>query len=74
MIWTLAFWKGLGERSIKTFAATLAGLIAGDGLGLVDVDWGSALGVTSLATLVTVLIAIGNSEFVAGASKGDHSA
>jgi len=69
MLWTLAFWKGAAERSIKTFAATLAGLIAGDGIGIVDVDWGSAAGVAALATTVTLLIAIGNADFVAGDSQ-----
>lgn len=66
MIWTIAFWKGLAERALKTFAATLAALIGGDGIGLVDVDWGSALGVAGLATLVSALIAIGNADFTAG--------
>lgn len=65
-MWTLAFWKGLGERAIKTFAATLAALLGGDGIGLVDVDWGQSLGVAGLATLVTALIAIGNADFTAG--------
>ena len=68
-MWTVAFWKGLGERSIKTFAATLAALIGGDGIGLVDVDWSQSLGVAGLATLVTALIAIGNADFTAGVKK-----
>jgi len=69
MIWTVAFWKGAAERSIKTFAATLAGLIAGDGLGVIDVDWGGAASVAGLATVVTLLIAIGNADFTAGTPK-----
>lgn len=73
MIWTLAFWKGAGERAIKTFAATLAGLLTGDGIGLIDVDWGAALSVAGLATLVSFLIAVGNAEFTAGTPKdGKH--
>lgn len=69
MLWTLAFWKGAAERSIKTFAATLAGLVAGDGIGLIDVDWGSAASIAGLATAVTLLIAIGNADFTAGTTK-----
>lgn len=69
MIWTKAFWQGAGERAIKTFAATLAGLLTGDGIGLVDVDWASALSVSGLATLVSFLIAVGNADFTAGLPK-----
>lgn len=66
MIWTLAFWKGLAERGIKTAAQTLAGLIAATGLGILDVDWQQAFSVTALVTLASVLTSIGNSDFVAG--------
>lgn len=71
MIWTLAFWKGAAERAIKTFAATLAALLSANGIGLLDVDWGQALSVSGLATLVSFLIAVGNADFTAGTdSKG----
>lgn len=66
MLWTKAFWQGAGERAIKTFAATLAGLLTGNGIGLLDVDWAQALSVSGLATLVSFLIAIGSPEFTAG--------
>jgi len=69
MIWTVAFWKGAGERAIKTFAATLAALIGGDGIGIVDVDWSASLGVAGLATLVSFLFAVGNADFAAGTPK-----
>jgi hypothetical protein len=65
-MFTAAFWKGLAERAIKTFAASLAGLLGTAGLGLLDVDWGQALSVSGLATLVTVLLAVANPDFVAG--------
>ncbi len=66
MIWTLAFWKGAAERAIKTFAATLAALLSASGIGLLEVDWGQALSVSGLATLVSFLIAVGNASFTAG--------
>lgn len=66
MLWTLAFWKGLAERGIKTAAQTLAGLVAVSGLGILDVDWQQALSVTALVTLASVLTSIGTADFVAG--------
>lgn len=65
-MFTVAFAKGLLERAVKTFAASLAGLLGTAGLGLLDVNWGSALSVAGLATLVTVLVAAANPPFVAG--------
>lgn len=67
MLWTSAFWKGAAERSIKTFAVSTAGLIAGNALGIVGVDWAGTVSIAGLATLGTLLIAIGNADFVAGA-------
>lgn len=66
MLWTLAFWKGLAERAIKTFAQAVAGLLAGDTVGLLDVDWGEVLSVAGLITLASVLTSIGNAGFTAG--------
>lgn len=67
MIWTIAFWKGAGERALKTFAQALAALIVGNGIGLLDVQWGSVLSVAGLALVASVLTSIGNADFVAGA-------
>ena len=66
MIWTTAFWKGLSERAIKTFAKSLAALLAAGTIGVLDVDWVSALSVAALTTLASVLTSIGNADFVAG--------
>lgn len=71
MIWTKAFWKGAAERGIKTFAATEAALLSANGLGLLDVDWGQSLSVAGMATLVSLLIAIGNADFTAGTPTED---
>lgn len=71
MIWTKAFWKGAAERGIKTFAATSAALLGANGIGLLDVDFAQVGSVAGLATLVSVLIAIGNADFTAGES-GKH--
>ena len=66
MIWTRAFWKGAAERGIKTFAATSAALLGANGIGLLEVDFLQVGSVAGLATLVSVLIAIGNADFTAG--------
>lgn len=69
MLWTLAFWKGLAERAIKTFAQALGGLLVGDTVGLLDVDWTASLSVAGLITLASVLTSIGNADFTAGVEK-----
>ncbi|MEL3944888.1 holin [Streptomyces sp. LNU-CPARS28] len=55
---TLAFWKATGERALRTFAQAVLALITGDGLGVLDVDWGQALSVGGLAAIAAVLTAI----------------
>lgn len=66
MIFTLAFFKGLGERAIKTFAQALVAVIGAGTVGILDVDWTEALSVAALAALVSALTSIGNADFVAG--------
>lgn len=63
---TIAFWKGAGERAIKTAAQTLLAVIGTGTLGILDVDWMQALSVTALATVASVLTSIGNADFTAG--------
>lgn len=74
MIWTLAFWKGAGERAIKTFAQVLAGYIVVGTTGLLEVDWVTALSVAGAATFASLLTSIGNAEFTAGVVPGDELA
>jgi len=66
MIFTLAFFKGLGERAIKTFAQALVAIIGAGTVGILDVNWTEALSVAALAALVSALTSIGNADFVAG--------
>ncbi|MFS0697746.1 holin [Streptomyces nitrosporeus] len=55
---TAAFWKATAERAARTFAQAELALLGGDGLGLVDVDWGAALSVGGLAAVLAVLTAV----------------
>ncbi|MEV0112363.1 holin [Streptomyces sp. NPDC050844] len=55
---TLAFWKATTERVIRTYAQALLAVIGGDGLGIVDVDWGQAFSIGGLAAVAALLTAI----------------
>ena len=66
MIFSKAFWKGLAERGIKTFAQTLAAYFVIGTTGLLDLDWVTALSVSGAAALASALTSIGNADFVAG--------
>lgn len=47
------------ERAVKTFAQTMLGVItASAALSIVDVDFGQALGVAALATLMSLLTSV----------------
>ncbi len=53
-----AFLAATAERAIKTFAQTLAALLAGTGAGLVDVNWGAQVSVAAMAALVSLLSSV----------------
>lgn len=83
MIWTKAFWKGLGERAIKTFAqssvASAAVSVVGNTTGVTDINWVDVLSIATLATILSALTSIGNANFTSGVpevviSTGKHSA
>ncbi|WP_341945640.1 holin [Microbacterium sp. LWH11-1.2] len=52
------FWIDLFDRAIATAAQSLAGVLAVDKIGLLDVDWYGALGVAGAITLASVLTSI----------------
>ena len=66
MLWTPAFWRGAGERAIKTFAQALVAVIGVGAVGLLDVDWIGAVSAALLATVTSLLTSIGNADFTAG--------
>jgi hypothetical protein len=55
-MWTLTYWKDLGERVVASFAGGVLGswLIV-DGLNLLEVDWGVSLGFGLGAAVVSLL-------------------
>lgn len=47
------------ERAVKTFAQTMLGVVTASGaLSIVDIDFGQALGVSALATLMSLLTSV----------------
>jgi len=44
---------------VKTFAQTLAGVLAGSGAGLIDADWPGALSVAGMAAVLSFLMNVG---------------
>lgn len=75
---TKKFWKGAGERALKTFLQTsIASLmaVAGSAATAWEISWLSttydALGVGLLAALLSVGTSIGNADFTAGDDLGN---
>ena len=76
-MWTKKFWKGLGERAIKTFfqagvAATVTAGVASGVSGVQEVNWLAIGSVALLATVLSAATSIGNADFTAG--TGEHVA
>jgi hypothetical protein len=57
-MWTSNFWKQTFERAVKTFAQGILALLTGDGLGILDIDWGQVASVGALAALASVLTSV----------------
>lgn len=79
MIWTGAFWRGLGERAVKTaaqgfvYGTGLSVMVTelGDGAGVafVDVPWLLGLQTAAVLAVFSAVTSIGNADFTAGADR-----
>lgn len=69
-MFTTAFARDLAERTIATFAEAFAVLLAAAGVGVLDVDWLTALSLAGMTALVALLkgIAAGYKDPETGAS------
>jgi hypothetical protein len=57
-MWTVAFWKAVAERAIKTFAQVLIALVGTNLTGLVEVNWVGVVTSAALAAGVSVLTSL----------------
>jgi hypothetical protein len=71
MIWTAAFWKGAGERAIKTAAQALLAVFV-VGVSVFDIDPQAALAIAATAVVASLLTSIANADFVAGTTTTTH--
>lgn len=53
-----AFWVDTFDRAIATFAQSLAGVLAVDKIGILDVDWQGALSMAAAVTAASVLTSV----------------
>jgi hypothetical protein len=65
-LFSRAFLIATIERAIRSFAASLASLLTASGTGVLETGWGEKLSVAAMASLVTVLLAIGGGTFGKG--------
>ena len=65
MLFTTEFWKGAGERAIKTFFQSFVALI-GTAQLVRSVDWAVVVSGSLLATLLSLATSVGNVDFTAG--------
>lgn len=85
-MWTRAFWRGLGERAVKTAAqgfvygtglsVVVAGVGDGTGIAFVDVPWLLGAQTAVVMAAFSAVTSIGNADFTAGATgyTGQHRA
>lgn len=73
MIWTKTFWKGAGERAVKTWfqvfvAMTMltAGTEMIPAVGIEGIPWVAVLSSATLSAVLSLATSIGNAEFTAG--------
>lgn len=57
-MFSVSFLKYAAERALKTFAQALVAILGVGSTGLLNVNWGSALSVSALAALISVLTSI----------------
>jgi hypothetical protein len=60
-MWSIKWWKDVGERAIRTFASSLLAWItvAGNVNGFEDLNWLRGLSLSGIATLMSLLMSIG---------------
>ena len=62
MLTTAAFWKAAAERSLKTFAQTLAALIGAGAISVISIPWTDDLGISATTALLSILTSIASAQ------------
>lgn len=57
-MFTMEWLKAAGIRALKTMAQTALGMLTGDMVGVMDVDWLAVLSVAAVAGLASMLTSI----------------
>ncbi len=57
-MFTKAFWTGVFERGVKTFAQSAVAYLGANAVGLLHADWLGALDVAAGATVLSVLTSL----------------
>lgn len=52
------WFKAAGIRAIRTFAQTAVGMVGGEMVGLLDVDWVGVLSVAATAAILSLLTSV----------------
>lgn len=52
------WWIAAGIRAVRTFAQTAAGMIGGDLIGILEVNWISVLSVAATAAVLSLLTSL----------------
>jgi len=60
-MWSKAFWRGAGERAVKTFGQALLTFFALGQADVLSVDWRVALAGAGTAALLSVLTSVASS-------------
>lgn len=55
---TMKWLKAAGIRAVKTFAQTAVGMLGGEMVGVMDVDWMAVLSVSAVAALASLLTSV----------------
>ena len=73
MIWSAAFWKGAGERAIKTFFQSFVALVGTTAVVIDDVDWVLVASGSALSAILSLATSIGSADFVAGTEPAERA-
>jgi hypothetical protein len=66
-LFTAAFWRATIQRVLRSFAASLGGLLTADGTGILNARWTDQLSAAGMAALITLLLCVAGGTVTKGA-------